>query len=405
VKNTKNKKMKHKKTLTSNSVIIKPNPFTTRSGEMPHPYLGRDKELEQFTEIIDKLDRNRKDHFIVIGEWGSGKTTFLQRCTELGGEKNIISAILRIPEFKKQDRQIEVIIAIVEELARKLPVPHNKLKNFNKAIQSISINALGTGFSISRDKIQPHSFQTLLHVTLQELAKDLKKYHGVMILLDDIQNLKEIPEVFTTFRNVLMEKDIVDDSNILWGMACTPKEWNRFLMEKHHPIGRYFTRINLKNFDKETTETIVRETIKDTGVEFTNKIIKQIHDHTQGHAYELQVICHSLYKNQLKGRVNGQQWEPSLNETLRILGERVFNGWYERASEKEAEIIKVMADYHEPVDLSKIIHDVKQSTGFSAEEITAYMPRIDSKELVVKFRRGVYYIPDRLFREYLTLLR
>jgi len=47
---------------------IAPNPFTTRSGEMPRPYLGREAELTKFTEILGELDRNRKDHFIVIGE-------------------------------------------------------------------------------------------------------------------------------------------------------------------------------------------------------------------------------------------------------------------------------------------------------------------------------------------------
>jgi hypothetical protein len=141
----------------------------------------------------------------------------------------------------------------------------------------------------------------------------------------------------------------------------------------------------------------VEETIRGTGVEFADKITGRIHGHTQGHAYELQVLCHSLYKNQLKGKVNGQQWEPSLNETLRILGENVFNGWYARASGKEAEVLEVLARFNNPVEFKAVQRNIKLKKA----ELSSYLERLVEKDVVEKQRMGIFHIPDYLFRSYL----
>jgi putative transposase len=52
------------------------NPFTPRSGLPPRYLVGRDEQLVKFNQIIDRsLLDGYKDHFILLGEWGSGKTT------------------------------------------------------------------------------------------------------------------------------------------------------------------------------------------------------------------------------------------------------------------------------------------------------------------------------------------
>jgi ATPase subunit of ABC transporter with duplicated ATPase domains len=54
------------------------NPFTPRSGQEPKVFIGREKELATFTKHLENMKVKRYDHFVVVGGWGTGKTTLLK---------------------------------------------------------------------------------------------------------------------------------------------------------------------------------------------------------------------------------------------------------------------------------------------------------------------------------------
>ena len=59
--------------------MIKPNPFTPRSGWEPKSFQGRSNQLENFEKNIRKArEAEMPDHMIVLGEWGIGKTSLLR---------------------------------------------------------------------------------------------------------------------------------------------------------------------------------------------------------------------------------------------------------------------------------------------------------------------------------------
>lgn len=64
--------------------MIAPNPFTPKSGWEPKVFIGRDKEIELFRKKIEEAKLGKCDHFLILGEWGIGKTTLLK------GFKNIL---------------------------------------------------------------------------------------------------------------------------------------------------------------------------------------------------------------------------------------------------------------------------------------------------------------------------
>nr|QNT35479.1 hypothetical protein EKMJPAOO_00029 [uncultured Methanosarcinales archaeon] len=92
--------------------------------------------------------------------------------------------------------------------------------------------------------------------------------------------------------------------------------------------GRYFTpRLTLKRLSEEECYHVIDRTLDETGVVFEETIKEKVYEYTEGHPYELQVLCFNLYDNGIKGRVTLDQWSPALNETL-LEFRRDGMGWY-----------------------------------------------------------------------------
>ena len=60
--------------------MITPNPFTPESGWEPKELGGRKKQIEDFNDLIKTTIKNKRaSHLIVLGKWGTGKTSLLKR--------------------------------------------------------------------------------------------------------------------------------------------------------------------------------------------------------------------------------------------------------------------------------------------------------------------------------------
>jgi len=380
---------------------IKPNPFTPKSGQDPKLFLDRENEVKEFYRILKDLERKYHDHFVIIGPWGIGKTVLLKEFKRIAQKQNIPTALITAPQYSKKDREIDGVRNIVEQLSRQLPVEVGRLERFYDLMESIGVEVLGFGVNFTKDSKEISS-TTLLEETLLRLWDDFKRTsEGLLILIDDVQNYREISTIFTLIKNVLSSEVIVKKTKILVGLTCTPGGWSEF-QKLHHPIGRYFYRMNLKNFDEKSTLMFVDKLLEDTGVEFNDTIKKLIFDYAQGHLFELQLLCSNLYDNQINARVSEKVWESSLNQTLIQLGEKVFESFYDKASKMEKQLLYHLSKKDAPIEFTKFLDELKRYDGnVTKSVVSGQLTRLVDKGLISKPTRGEYLIPDKLLREYI----
>lgn len=274
-----------------------------------------------------------------------------------------------------------------------------------KYVDSLGIQILGSGFNFSQriEGIQP---STLLMDTLLSLWSDLKKETEIaVILLDDVQNFASISHIFTLLKNILGDEEIVR-TKFLFILSCTPNGWQQFL-QKHHPIGRYFTpRLELERLSKEEVNIALERILKDTGVIFDKNIKERIWKYTQGHPYELQILCSNLYENQISGKVTEQIWNVSLSNDLKALGERVFDGLYSKASKQEKMVLYLIALLKGPVERKDILSlSKKYNLNLSENIVGSALYRLTSKGLLKKQGNFEYLPPDRFFKEYVLQVK
>jgi len=129
---------------------VYPNPFTPKSGQEPRIFMGREYEIDQFRKIIEKMDSNYADHFLVLGDWGVGKTTLLKEFRNVAQSAGILTSFISIEGYQKGDKVQDGIKDLVTQIPRGLPTSTSKLKAYVKQIEEMGIQILGSGVKFTR---------------------------------------------------------------------------------------------------------------------------------------------------------------------------------------------------------------------------------------------------------------
>lgn len=382
------------------------NPFTPMTGLEPTVFGGRAKELEFFEQRLNRAIHTRFcEHFLVLGDWGIGKSTLLKECKKICQSRGYLASIIPLESLQSGTRLIEAARSIVEGVLRDLPYPTDQFKKILHYFDSIGISILGTGLQFKRDtskkEISPQAF---LHDTLIKLWKDIEDKTGIfVVLLDDLDNFAAVSEIIMTLKQTLSMESI-KKTKILVGMASTPANWRELTAIKmHHPLSRYFlSRIELSPLTQAELEETILKSLSGTGVSFSTEVIERVFEHTKGHPFEMQVLCYHLFNNQISRRVGVDVWDKAIQSAIDDMGIATFNHWFSQASSEEAKVLRVIAESENPASAKDLQEMVK--TGrleVSPKNIPKYIQRLVEKKLVNKTGRGSYFIQDRMFRTFI----
>ncbi|PIP54074.1 MAG: hypothetical protein COX07_07315 [Bacteroidetes bacterium CG23_combo_of_CG06-09_8_20_14_all_32_9] len=378
--------------------MIKPNPFTPKSGLEPKVFINRDKEISFFNKRISESKQGNINHYIINGIWGSGKTSLLRYFKLIAQEQKCSACYFLAGDLPENISDIEINIHIVQSILRN--IPHNLSKKNSrlfKSIRSFGIQVLGSGFNISfeMDKNKIIDSQIFLIDGLLNIWKDIAEYTDLLvILIDDIQNYSKVQRLFTTLKNVLSDKTIINETKILFILSSTVEGWKPFI-KMNHPIGRFFIpRMELINFDKENTIKLVNAVIKDTGVIFTADVKEKIFQYTDGHLFQIHALGRALYDNHKNGKVTDTEWEKGFEEALFYLGTSVYEGIVTGISDNEIKIINGLKLFE-----NNKIRDINRRVNIKS--INKYLRRLVDKGILKAISRGEYIIPDKLLGEYL----
>lgn len=369
------------------NTMIATNPFTPQSGWEPKAFGGRNKELELFKAKLAQAENDKPDHIVILGEWGIGKTSLLRYFKKLAQGEGYLSALCPVGKFTDKDRTSDGINLLIEEIAKGLPI-----KDADEILEQ--------KITRRQTSLQP---QTLFTDKLIKIWKRLGTKLAV-ILLDDVQNFSAISQVIDIMRLVLSREEIVKNTKYLFVIASTPQGWQGF-MDKHDPVGRFFrTRATLAKLTKSEASEIVRKTLQNTGVSFSQDIIENIFQYTDGHPYELQVLAHNLYEMQMEGKVNTSCWEKALDITLKDLGKDYFDMLYRQITDRELPVLEILCHNNNPLDIKEIKDAMwkrlKSYPGYPIRDTGSFIYRLVDKQILKKVSRGKYEIFDKMFREY-----
>jgi hypothetical protein len=365
-------------------IKLAPNPFTPQSGLEPKVLGGRENLMLEFVHLLEQKARGEEFHLLLLGEWGMGKTTLLKFYKKMAQSKGWPAVYVSVPKISSRENSHDVIQSLAEEICFGIGLEPEQLIRFKR--KNISIFVV--------------EFLSALYELLQ---KEL-----ILVLIDDLQNVSVLPQVVDILRLALSHERILKNTNYLFVLSSTPEGWEGFI-RRHDPVGRFFRKKQILNkLSYPEVERTIKETIKDSGISFKEEIIVRVWEYTEGHPYELQLLCSHLYDNHIRRIVAEASWEPALVATLKDLGIEHFSQLYARASAREREVLNILAEVKQFMTISEV-RDIliyeKRLKKFPVANVKNFIYRLADKGLLIRDENKRYRILDNMFAEYIVRFR
>ena len=373
------------------------NPFRKRTGIFPSYFTGREDELNELREIYESTRAGAAGHILIYGPKGIGKTCLLIKFEE---QLNDVDGVypVRIPLVEGNFNDIYSLI--IDKCADALKISEG---HFWDNITSLGVNIpLAGGFTVSR-KIPATSPSVALEKILKTIYMELSGENPVLILLfDDLQRIisdNGPSKVLSILQNALVELNL-KGMNIMF-VATGAHDIFSQIQDHLDSAVRIFEPYELKPLSKEELKDAIVIPAENENIEFDSEVLSLIYELSEGIPYYMQVIAYNCFASAVNGKVKTKEFKRSFQRSLNLLAQREFRGMYEKATGEERKILGLMAESDNEVLSYK---EIKKGLNLKSEP-SFWLKTMLDKNLIIKKERGKYHLRDKIFKEYLRVLK
>jgi len=366
------------------------------------PYLaGREDETDEFRRLVQQ--RTILENMILTGLRGVGKTVLLETFKPLATDKNWLWVGTELSEAAG---------ASEDTLALRL------LTDLSVATSSYSIEGerQHLGFGEGPDKIkQALSFDTLLRVYHQApgLHSDKLKavlelvwlglqghnVRGIVFAYDEAQTLSDLSAkqqyplslLLDVFQSI-QRKDIPFMLVLVGLPTLFPK-----LVEARTFSERMFRVLFLDRLsDHDCREAILKPIDKKGGpITFSDESVQLITKESGGYPYFIQFICKEVFDVFVQQHKDDRELAVPLEEITRKLDQDFFAGRWARVTDRQRELLSVIAhldNCHDEFTVQEVVAESRKrlSNPFSSSHVNQMLSSLASAGLVYKNRHGKY---------------
>lgn len=378
------------------------NPFSPQFPASPEYFANRKEAIAYFTKTITnsaKLRPPAPTNFIILGEWGVGKTSLLYKFKEI--------ALRELPQVKSFCFHFTLDPACCRSWDVFSAILLNQLKQNYEASAGLKeklrseLSKWKIVLSIPPVSIQRKTKEEIPSITdsLESLWKKHLGPSGVdicLLFLDDVHYflVADQPDAYFTLRNVFQE--LARRGCNLALILTGPKVLFEEIVDLAEPFTRFFHPFYLEPFGLEGTREAIIKRIeaKKLKMQVADEVISAIHKKTEGHPYFVMFTMYELINAVgAKGRISREDFERHWPSIVTTLENSVFRGRLAKVSEKEKEVLTKISMQEELLVSPSMIKSVKGASEFFS--------RLERKGLLLKKERGQYQLFHPLFKDYL----
>jgi hypothetical protein len=297
-------------------------------------FIGRKEELSEIKYYLSQaLLARRPTNIALIGNRASGKTSLLNVTEQDAKKLGLLTVRIDLDEgdaasqwaffFKLFDSILSAAcdhgayggkhantFETYVDMTCSLSIPEDK--TFCPFLFPIQY-AKALGGNNLQAQVPDYSFRRDLEAVQAELNRP------VVILFDEGNVLSKSRVHLQKLRNIFM-----NSRGYMLVLTGTP-EMFPVMDDVFSPIIRQFRKINLDQFDDvEDTEELIRRYLQNAGVDPDSLFdfdesndLEDIHDLTGGRPYELQLVCHTLFRRVQQGRAQRMSLDLGVIEEVR----------------------------------------------------------------------------------------
>lgn len=378
-----------------------PNPFRPGAGHMP-PYLaGRQEEKEEFLRLLEQ--EIVLENLVLTGLRGVGKTVLLDTFKPLAIQRGWLWVGTDLSESTSinEDRIGVRLMTDLAPLTSSIVLTHD-LPAFGFARQPKRVNRR-LDFETMHEiySSSPGLVSDKLKLVLESVWACLgrQKIKGVIFAYDEAQNLsdhataKEYPLslMLDVFQSI--QKKNIPLMLVFVGLPTLfPK-----LVEARTFAERMFHVVFLKRLEEKDSQDAILKPIQDAkcSVKLDKGSVALIIEVSGGYPYFIQFICREVYDAFIQKMDVGEKAAVPITEITRKLDNNFFAGRWARATDRQRELLTVIATL-ETCDDEFTVQEVSEQSKkmlkkpFSPSHINQMLAALSEAGLVYKNRHGRY---------------
>lgn len=384
------------------STISFQNPFRPGAGHMP-PYLaGRENEKKEFLRLISQ--KTILENMVLTGLRGVGKTVLLDTFKPHAIAHSWLWAGADLSESASISEE-NLAIRLLTDLSvitSNIVVSQREISEigFSSTPKIVEKN-LGFNFLISLYQRTPGLVLDKLKFILEFVWTKLKSQNinGIIFAYDEAQNLSDqasknqypLGVLLDTFQSI--QKKDIPFMLVLTGLPTLfPK-----LVDSRTFAERMFRVVFLKKLNDNDSKDAIIKPISDSKcpVNFTTESANLIIEHSGGYPYFIQFICREAYDAFLPKIAAGKNPSVPLQEIIRKLDTDFFAGRWSRATDRQRELLLVIANIKNAGNEFSVQDIVELSRKtiqkpFSSSHANQMLNSLCSAGLIYKNRFGKY---------------
>jgi len=163
---------------------------------------------------------------------------------------------------------------------------------------------------------------------LDEVQNTEDKRDGVLLVIDEIHNLKDLSGAAQVLRTIATTLDVNQLGKISFMIIGYAEGMNQFF-EGDPSARRHFDLINLEVMPKEEAKEVLTKGFQKAGLTYDEKVLEKNIDVAGGYPHSIQIIGHNLIDVDENQNIDQDDWTKALRQSAIELTQKDFSGLYD----------------------------------------------------------------------------
>lgn len=350
------------------------NPFNPNSTVTPALFAGRSNQTLQVIRKLAQVKRGMSSNFIFHGERGIGKTALARLIRHIAESKDSrlenLNFLTSYYSVEKGQHFRTVLQAVLNQLTDKLPKPSierlterlgdlfNKGKfSFGAFGVNVALDSGQMGLPLDDSNIEQYfkdqAVSVLTNILMGLKEEEEKKYDGLLVILDEIHNAKDIQGIAQLIRSITTTLDVNGLGNISFIIIGYSEAIQSFF-EGDPSARRSFDSISLAGMPHKEAKEVLIKGFKEAQVKFDEEMLDEKIKFAGGYPHSLQVLGHNLIEVDTDNNIGAEDWDKAIREAAKELQDKDFLNLYNFKGKKKLreEIMNILAWVSLPVPKS-----------------------------------------------------
>ncbi len=385
---------------------MKYNPFNPNSVVSTNLFAGRTDYVLRIIRKLEQVKRGMASSFFLFGERGIGKTALAKLIMYIAennddklGDLNFLVSYYSVDKGQSINTALQSSInELSDKLSQSLLDMLGKrmgslLKNGKFTIGAFSVKLKSAEEKMIAVRDQLISILSNLTAAIKNEQNE-KKRDGILIVIDEIQNIEGIETCAQLFRGITTTLDVKNLGNISFLLIGYESALNDFF-KGDQSARRQFDSISLEVMPIEEAKEVLVKGFQEVNINWSQESLDRYILATGGYPHSIQLLGHNLIEYDTDNLIDDSDWVKAINHTATELQHKDFAEMYDfrgKVSGRE-KILDVLAVAWQPLSRQEI------SKYSGIKNVYQYLPDLQRRGAIkINPETNTVFLHSQLFR-------